>query len=305
MRVLGGIALALFLAVAALAVLLRGGADGGMALEQPDLSGVTVEEVGFESDGLALGSQLFLPEGEVVATAVIIQGSGESRRGNPWYLQVIEALTAEGVAVLLPDKRGSDGSEGDWRTSSFEALARDAQAAMAVMRERFPGKDMTLIGMSQGGRIAPLAARGDTRPDRILSLSGGVARAHASLVFEERNNLRQIGLPQPLARLIAPLSAWHLREVRQPVFWAAVGDFDPLPHWAETESPALIILGGRDRDDNVDVDRAIERIASLEAENIELRVVEGLDHALRAEGSDRIASDVSDSLAEFVAAGRL
>jgi alpha/beta superfamily hydrolase len=305
MRLASGIALALLLVVAGAALLFLRVPEGATPLSAPDMTGIAVEEITFESDGLQLAAQLFRPEGEVVGTAVIIQGSGESRRGNPWYLQVVRALADVGVAVLLPDKRGSDSSEGDWRTSSFDALARDARVATGLMRERFPDAPLTLIGMSQGGRIAPLAATGEQKPDRVVSLSGGVERAFASLVFEETNTLRQMGLPDAVARSLAPLTAWHLREVRQPVFWAAVGDFDPLPHWAALDRPGLILLGGLDRDDNLDVDRAIERIGSLESDHIELRVFEDLDHALRRTGQDSIDDEVIESLAGFVRAGRL
>ena len=305
MRLAGGLALALLLALVGAALLFLRTPEGGTPLAAPDLTGIAVEEIAFESDGLKLAAQLFRPEAEVVATAVIIQGSGESRRGNAWYLQVVQALTAKGVAVLLPDKRGSDASEGDWRTSSFEALARDARVATGLMRDRFPDPPLTLIGMSQGGRIAPLAATEEPKPDRVVSLSGGVERAFASLVFEETNTLRQMGLPDVVARGIAPLTAWHLREVRQAVFWAAVGDFDPLPHWAALDRPALILLGGLDRDDNLDVDRAVERIGNLQSDHIELRVFEDLDHALRRGGEDRIADEVLESLVAFVGAGRL
>ena len=305
MRLAGGLALALLLALVGAALLFLRTPEGGTPLAAPDLTGIAVEEIAFESDGLKLAAQLFRPEAEVVATAVIIQGSGESRRGNAWYLQVVQALTAKGVAVVLPDKRGSDASEGDWRTSSFEALARDARVATGLMRDRFPDHPLTLIGMSQGGRIAPLAATEAPKPDRVVSLSGGVERAFASLVFEETNTLRQMGLPDVVARGIAPLTAWHLREVRQAVFWAAVGDFDPLPHWAALDRPGLLLLGGLDRDDNLDVDRAVERIGNLQSDHIELRVFEDLDHALRRGGEDRIADEVLESLVAFVGAGRL
>lgn len=298
MRVLGGIVLMLLIAGGLVWAALTRDDAAHVPLAVPDLADVTRDEMTFQSDGLTLSGEVFVPA-EPKAVAVIIQGSGESRRGNPWYLQVVAALTEAGVAVLLPDKRGSDGSEGDWRTASYEALARDAQAAMAAISARYPGLPLTLIGMSQGGRIAPLAADGRNAPDRIVSLSGGVLPAFDSLVFEEENTLVQIGLPRGLARLIAPLTAWHLREVRHPVFWAAVGNFDPLDHWQAIDVPALIVFGGLDRGDNLDVDTSAQRLRSLEDTSIEILIEEGLDHGLRAPGKSQVDADVMERVTGF------
>ena len=69
---------------------------------------------------------LFLPEGNgPFPAAVIIHGSGTSDRDNLWPLTLTQYLRESGIAVLLPDKRGSEKSEGDWRTSSFQDLAGD------------------------------------------------------------------------------------------------------------------------------------------------------------------------------------
>ncbi len=62
--------------------------------------------------------------------------------------------------MLLPDKRGSESSEGDWRTSSYEDLTTDTLAAIEFLRSRdaVSISSIGVIGMSEGGRIAPIVA---------------------------------------------------------------------------------------------------------------------------------------------------
>lgn len=38
-------------------------------------------------------------------------------------MSIADGLASRGVAVLLPDKRGSGKSGGDWRTATFDMLA--------------------------------------------------------------------------------------------------------------------------------------------------------------------------------------
>ena len=80
---------------------------------------------------LNLAGMLFVPEGAgPFPAAVIIHGSGTSIRNNGWYLTLTKFLQDNGVVVLLPDKRGSEKSGGDWRSASFEDLATDTLAAV-------------------------------------------------------------------------------------------------------------------------------------------------------------------------------
>ena len=85
-------------------------AKGQPALVGPDLSELEYSEVFFENryEDFQLAGMLFLPEGEgPFPTAIIIHGSGTSRRNSTWYLSVAKHLQDNGIAVLFPDKRGS------------------------------------------------------------------------------------------------------------------------------------------------------------------------------------------------------
>ena len=79
----------------------------------PNLSELEYSEISFinASENLKLSGMLMLPEGEgPFPTAIIIQGSGSSSRNNRWYLSVVKHLQDNGIAVVIPDKRGSEKS---------------------------------------------------------------------------------------------------------------------------------------------------------------------------------------------------
>lgn len=87
-------------------------------LEGVRLADVTFTDVRFRNaaQGIELGGMLFVPHGEgAFPAAVIIHGSGTSQRDSYWYLTLTRYLQESGIVVLLPDKRGSEASEGDWR----------------------------------------------------------------------------------------------------------------------------------------------------------------------------------------------
>lgn len=148
-------------------------------LERVALADTRHVEIAFEnqSQGLSLAGLLFVPEGDgPFPAAVVIHGSGTSRRDNGWYLTLAKHLQDSGIAVLLPDKRGSEKSEGDWSTSGFQDLATDTLAAIAHLRaqQSVPLSGIGVIGMSQGGWIAPLVVSQEDDLAFLVSIVGSV-----------------------------------------------------------------------------------------------------------------------------------
>ncbi|MGH7477585.1 MAG: alpha/beta hydrolase family protein [Longimicrobiales bacterium] len=106
--------------------------------------------------------------------AVIIQGSGASDRANAWARSIAEVVATTGSVVLLTDKRGTGASEGDWRTTDFHELARDAFAGVAYLG-RPPDvqpERIGLVGLSQGGWVAPVTAGRNARGGARGRISG-------------------------------------------------------------------------------------------------------------------------------------
>jgi dipeptidyl aminopeptidase/acylaminoacyl peptidase len=275
-------------------------------LEAVALDQTVYREVVFENpaQSLSLAGMLFLPDGVGPFPAVAaIHGSGPSRRSNGWYLTVAQYLQASGVIVLLPDKRGSEKSEGQWQTASYQELATDTAAAVDFLRNLGPAKvnRIGLIGFSQGGRIAPIAASGMSGLDFIINIVGGALPAHQSLVYEETHNLREFGVLPGFAHVLAYPAAWSLIYIRQRDHWSAVGNFDPLPFWERVSAPSLVLYGSEDT--NTNTRESVARLRSLQKDNMNVIVYPGSGHALEdppGEGNNLFRRDALEDIREFI-----
>ena len=260
------------------------GGEPSRNYRRPDLASMDYTEVKFrnETQDLNLAGMLFIPEGEGPFPAVaIIHGSGTSVRDNRWYLTLTEYLQENGVVVLLPDKRGSEKSEGDWHTSSYEDLATDTVAAVEFLnnQEMVAVSKIGIIGMSQGGQIAPVAADLSPDVDFLVNVVGMTLPSHDVLIYEETNNLRELGFLPGISDLIAYPSTWVLRNITKKDFWDAVGNFDVLPYWEDLTMPALVMYGSEDS--NVPTEACKAQLEQLNKDNIEVKIYEGSGHALQ------------------------
>lgn len=263
-------------------------------------------EVAFSNteQDIPLGGLLFVPTGTgPFPAAVIIQGSGGSRRDNGWYLSLAHYLQDHGIAVLLPDKRGSNASGGDWRSASFEDLATDARAAVRFLRDQEPFSvgAIGLVGMSQGGWIAPIVASGSQDVAFVVDVVGSAVTTHEQLLYEEDHNLRQMGVLPGVSRAVALVSTFVLRHFTQQSFWNAVGDFDPLPWWRRVDQPVLVLLGKEDT--NTPTVRSAALLEALRKPNIRVRLFEGSGHALQdppGSGNRVFRQDALQAVVEFV-----
>ena len=117
---------------------------------------VTKKAGTFSSIGNTLYGELFAPQNPK-ALVVLVFGSGQDSAVTYNYVQHL--LPTYGIAVFVYDKRGTGKSNGRF-TVDFSELADDALAAVAYARKLLdaPGVPVGLMGESQGGWIAPLAA---------------------------------------------------------------------------------------------------------------------------------------------------
>jgi uncharacterized protein len=281
--------------------------------EERPLHGISLaqtvyEEISFvnEAQDIQLGGMLFLPHSnDPYPAVVIIHGSGTSRRDNQWYVTLAHALQENGIAVLLPDKRGSEKSGGNWRTASFEDLATDTVAAVDYLKGRddLPITTMGIAGLSQGGFLAPVAATMSSDIGFVINLVGAAVTIEEQLLYEENHNLRQMGLLPGISNLVAYPAAWSIREVRQKEFWDAVGNFDPLPYWQAVDVPALVLFG--EADTNVPTLESAARLQGLNKGNIEVRTYEGSGHALQdppGRGNDLMRGEALEAVSAFILA---
>lgn len=279
--------------------------------EARSYQGVELEELEYreisfrnEEQGLDLAGLLFVPDGNgPFPGVVVIHGSGSSRRDNIWYLTAVSHLQKNGIVVLLPDKRGSENSEGNWRASSFTDLATDTTAAIDFLKEQefVDISAIGVIGFSQGGWIAPIVASDSDEVAFIVNIVGSSVTTHEQLMYEEINNLREMGFLPGVSNLIAYPSTFVLRNVTQKDFWSAVGNYDPVPYWRKVEVPVLVLYGNEDT--NVPSQASRQRLQSLNHENITVKVYEGSGHALQdpvGTGDDIFREEALNDITEFI-----
>lgn len=137
-----------------------------MPTAQPHFTSTTVQ---FTSNGATLAGTLTVPDGArgMLPAFVFIGGSGPSTRNggdaeNPTFLDLSNALSNAGVIVLRYDKRGI-GKSGGTATEDWKPLAADARAAVGFLAQQphVDPKRIFLLGHSEGGLVAPLAAQND------------------------------------------------------------------------------------------------------------------------------------------------
>lgn len=133
-----------------------------------------------------LYGELVLPADRKPKAAVVLQyGSGRESAVYNNYLQHL--LPLKGVAVFVFDKRGTGRSTGGY-SADFPALADDMAAAVDAVRARpeLAGVPLGLMGESQGGWVAPLAAQ--RRAVDFVVVSFGLA---VSPIEEDRSEVAQ------------------------------------------------------------------------------------------------------------------
>ena len=263
-------------------------------------------EIAFQnrSQNLSLAGLLFVPEGDgPFPAAVIIHGSGTSRRDNGWYLTLTKHLQDNGIVALLPDKRGSEKSEGEWRTSSFQDLATDTLAAIEYLREQqsVPLSAVGVIGMSQGGWIAPLVASQEDDLEFLVSMVGSMVTPREQLLYEENYNLRQLGFLPVISDVLAYAGYANVRYLAQPQLYDLIVDYDPLPYWQDISVNSLVLFGADDT--NVPSSESARRVLDLDNRYIRVEVYEGSGHALespRGQGNSIIRQEALDEISSFV-----
>jgi dienelactone hydrolase len=234
---------------------------------------------------------------------VFIHGSGVSDRDMLWYLQMGDYLAQRGVAVLLPDKRGCGKSKGQWQTSSFEDYAGDALAAVRYLREHHAAETegIGLIGMSQGGWVAPLAACKSRDVRFIVMFSGSATTLMHTARYELVTDMRASGCPRWLVPLGEPV---FLRRTlrRTPDFWRINGAFDPLPYWRQLSVPALVMNGEKDK--NVPVADSLARLEEIRKENpkaaFTIRVYRDSGHGIDDPKTKWTRTEALEAMAEWI-----
>ena len=305
-----------------------------------------LEDVGFSSrDGTQLAGTLYIPFGKAdrrTATVLVHGSGGQARNGYASIMAVLaDQLASQGRVVLIYDKRGVGGSQGDWTRAGFGVLADDAIAGMTFLANR-PEVDPARVGLagsSQAGWVAAQAIRQGAKPADVFLLgAAGTAMTVAEQnLYNTEVRMRcariadmdvDLALAQQRAffaflanpdradeldRLTAEgrkrtgLADWLFPDSkttdRNGGEWYTTLDpaFDPMPVWQSYKGRALFVYP--ENDDATPTDLAVSRLLTVPVEH---QILPGAQHlGLRTDDKCRAEfSDVSAFAPELWAAIR-
>jgi pimeloyl-ACP methyl ester carboxylesterase len=210
------------------------------------------EEVIFENKGasISLAGTLTIPKNSGKSPAVIlISGSGPQDRDEtvanhkPFWI-LADYLTRQGIAVLRFDDRGVGKSIGNFSEATTADFSTDVLSAVKYLKSRddIDSNNIGLIGHSEGGIIAPLAANQTKDVSFIVLLaSTGIAGSEISLM--QSITLRPFPVPNEEA---------YEQAIRKAIAIAAsnkelsVIKSELLEHYNATITPILKPLVGDD-----------------------------------------------------------
>lgn len=165
-----------------------------------------IEEVTYTNpqSGFKIGGTLTLPQDAKNCPAVIlISGSGAQDRNETIHQQqpfwvIADYLTRNGIAVLRTDDRGVGASEGKTSDATSKDFATDVLCGVNFLKTRpqINPASIGLIGHSEGGVVAPLAAVSSKNVSFMVLLAGAGIPGDSLLIEQTGLILEKSGMPQ-------------------------------------------------------------------------------------------------------------
>lgn len=164
----------------------------------------SAEDVSYTNGDVKLAGTLTVPPGSGPFPAVLLlTGSGAQNRdeelfGHKPFAVLADHLTRAGIAVLRVDDRGVGGSTGASPSLTAEDLAGDALAGVRFLKSRRgidPGR-IGLLGHSEGGMVAPIAASRSGEVGFVILLAGPGVPGYDMMLRQIEQLNRSAGLPQ-------------------------------------------------------------------------------------------------------------
>lgn len=297
----------------------------------------SIVETSFKSDSITLFADIYSPTKTSKRIGIaLIQGSGNSDRTNLWSKGFAEILVNNGYYVLFPDKRGSGKSEGSWKNSSFLDLSADVIASVHHLKNLKKLDVVGVMGLSQGGFIAPIAASKDTTIKFVINIVGAAVTLEEQIIHEVSNSAIKAGLNpneikevldlhvlmkqysvdgdwRPLEKRFAQLDKSGWSEFAQTFpnskdlwVWNWIGlniDFDPINYWKNVKQPVLVAYGSNDQNDNMPVYESVYRLQkvfkSLGKENYDINIYD-TGHAMYEDDKAEIRKEFIEDLLNWL-----
>jgi acylglycerol lipase len=142
------------------------------------------------ADGALLPLRRWLPPGEPRAVILALHGFNDYSAA---FQGPGAAWARNGIATYAYDQRGFGRAPGRGRWAGIRELAGDAAAAASLLRGRYPGVPLYLLGESMGGAVAILAASGRAGSP-VPDVDGVVLVAPAVWGRQTMNLFERLGL---------------------------------------------------------------------------------------------------------------
>lgn len=149
--------------------------------------------------GVTLSGTLTLPDSKgPFPVVLLIAGSGPNDRdetllGHKPFLVLADYLTRQGIAVLRFDKRGCGKSTGNYDKATSQDFSNDVLAGIAYLKSRkeVNSNQIGLIGHSEGGLIAPMAAT-KSKDVAFIVLMAGTGVNGEEVVYEQSSLIQRV-----------------------------------------------------------------------------------------------------------------
>ena len=166
-------------------------AGSGLKASRPDKS---LRIDGKQESGPAQARQDCRPCMVVMVSGSGLQDRNEEIYGHKPFLVIADWLAENGIASLRYDDRGTGGSKGDVENATTEDFMRDALAAVRFAKQTGRFSRVGILGHSEGGTIAFMAAAESDDVDFVISLAGGAVGGDSILIWQNRRMLELSGV---------------------------------------------------------------------------------------------------------------
>jgi pimeloyl-ACP methyl ester carboxylesterase len=161
---------------------------------------------------------LYLPRGKGRHPLIVLTnggGKGAHIRSFPDWMAPI--LAHCGIAAFVHDKRGTGKSEGVFKHTCYDDYINDAGncARQLSLHPRIDSGTIGIMGASEGGRIAVLAANRFPEFKFVISYAGTVVSAVEDRIYAQKGWLKSLNLPDSVFRVAMDI---HERSIRA---WAS------------------------------------------------------------------------------------
>ena len=194
----------------------------------------TVEPMKIPSEGALINGWLYLPLQAGRRPLIVLTNGGGNTASIKSFSDFMAPVLAHcGIAAFVHDKRGTGGSQGVYRDTTYDDYIRDTgNLAVALSKHaRVDPAAVGAMGASEGGRIAVLAASRYPQIGFAISFAGPAVGMLEDRLYAQLNGMRDRGISEQVIGEVTPfwekaLAAWASGDPR------ALEEIDRLiPEW--------------------------------------------------------------------------